>query len=132
MSLMRVSMFTVCEVVSVPATLVAKQFFQLLARGGFALVAPGLGRPGPANKFKILAEIAHVLFQHRLGPALAALLGRARVVMRAVQTDAQVGPAFHAGLAAPRLAGQRPFLAAVVAVTGRLDFGFAHAQTLLS
>jgi hypothetical protein len=38
--------------------------------------------------------------------------------MRAVQADAQVGPAFHAAFAAPRLAGQRPFLAAVVAMTG--------------
>jgi hypothetical protein len=75
--------------------------------------------------FKILAEIAPVFFQHRLGPALAALLGRARVVVRAVQADAQVGPAAHAGLAASRLAGQGPFLAAVVAVTGHADFGFA-------
>jgi hypothetical protein len=45
--------------------------------------------------------------------------------VRAVQADTQVGPAFHAGFAAPRLAGQCPFLAAVVAVSGHSDFEFA-------
>jgi hypothetical protein len=45
--------------------------------------------------------------------------------MRAVQADPQVGPAAQAAFAAPWLAGQGPFLAAVVAVTGHSDFGFA-------
>jgi hypothetical protein len=72
-----------------------------------------------------------MLFLHRLGPPFAALLGRARVVVRAVQADAQVGSAAHAGLAASRLAGQCPFLAAVVTVTGHSDFGFAIFDLLM-
>jgi hypothetical protein len=36
--------------------------------------------------------------------------------MRSVEAHAQVGPAFHAGLAATRLAVQRPRLAAIVTV----------------
>jgi hypothetical protein len=45
------------------------------------------------------------------------LLGHARVIMRAIQARAQVGPAVHARFAAPRLAIQRPGLAAVMAMT---------------
>ena len=102
--------------------LIAEQFFQLLAGGGFTLVASGLWPPVPKGKFKVLAEVADVFFHHRLSPAFAALVGHAQVVMRAVQADAQVGPAFHAGFAASRLAVQRPKLAAVVAVSGHLAF----------
>jgi hypothetical protein len=58
-------------------TSIAKQFFQLLARGGFALVVSGFRRPSPADKLKILAEITGVFFQHRLGLPFAALLGHA-------------------------------------------------------
>jgi hypothetical protein len=43
----------------------------------------------------------------------------------AVPADAQVRPAFHAGFTPARLAGQGPFLAAVVTMTGHSDFGFA-------
>jgi len=101
---------------------ISKQFFKLLARGAFALVAAGLRRPVPQGKFKILAEIANVFFQHRLGSTLTALLGHARVVMDAVQADPQVGPASHAGFAAPGLAVQRPWFAAIVAMMGHLRF----------
>ena len=103
---------------------IAQQFLQLFARSGFAGMAGCLRRPDPAHKFKILAEITGAFFQNRLGPPFAALLGHARVVVRAVQTDAQVGLAAHAAFAAPRLAGQRPRLAAVVAVSGHSDFEF--------
>ena len=73
---------------------------------------------------KYSQKLPACFFHHRLGPAFAALLGHARVVMRAVQADAQVGPASQAAFAAPRLAGQCPFLAAVVAMTGHSDFRF--------
>ena len=89
----------------------------MFARGSFTFVGFRFRRPDPERKFKILAEIADVLFQHRFGPALAALLGHPRVVVRAIQADAQVGPAFHAGFAAAGLAVQRPRFAAVVAMT---------------
>ena len=58
-----------------------------------------------------------MLFQHRLGPALAALLRDAWIVVRAVQADAQIGAAFHVGFAAAGLAGERPRLAAIMAMT---------------
>ena len=108
---------------------ITEQLLQLLAGGGLTGIAGRFGHPGAVDKLKILAEIPNGFFQHRLGLPFAALLGRARVVMRAVQADAQVGPAAHAGLAAPRLAGQRPFLAAVVAVPGHqiYDFRFTIA-----
>ena len=97
---------------------ITEQLLQLFAGRGFTGMAGCFRRPGAADKLKILAEIAQVFFQHWLGPPFAALLCHARVVMRAIQTDAQVGPAFQAAFAAPRLAGQRPFLAAIVAVSG--------------
>jgi hypothetical protein len=101
---------------------IAKQFFQLLARSGFARVATALRRPFPEGKFKILAKIPNVLFQHRFGTAFPALLGNARVVMGAVQADPQVGPAFHAGFAAPRLGAQGPWFAAIVTMSVHLRF----------
>ena len=70
----------------------------------------------------VLAEVADVFFQHRLRPAFAALLRHTLIIKRAVQTDAQVGAAFHAGFAATGLAGQRPGIAAVVAMSGHLRF----------
>jgi hypothetical protein len=102
--------------------LIAEQFFHPLPSHGFTRIGSGFRRPDPAGKFKELAEVANVFFQHRFGQALAALLGHARIVMRAVQADAQVGPAFHASFAAPRLAVQRPKLAAVMAMTRHLRF----------
>jgi hypothetical protein len=42
--------------------------------------------------------------------------------MRAVEADAQVGPAFHTGFAPAGLAGERPRLAAIVAMSGHLRF----------
>ena len=82
----------------------------------------GFRRPITEGEFKILAKVADVFLQHRLGPAFAALMGGPRVVVRAVQADAQIGPAFHAGFTAPRLAVQRPRLAAIVAMTSHLRF----------
>jgi hypothetical protein len=111
--------------------LIAKQFFQLRARGGFALGVSSFRCPDPAYKFKILAEIADVFFQHRFSLPFAALLGHARVVMRAVQADTQIRAAAHASFTTPRLAGQRPFLAAVVAMAGHSDLGFAIFDLLM-
>jgi len=101
---------------------ISEYFFQLRARGAFTRVAAGFRRPVARGELEIFAEIADLLFQHRLGPAFAALLRCARVVMRTVQADPQVGPAFHAGLAAPRLAVQRPRLAAIMTMSGHLRF----------
>jgi hypothetical protein len=104
---------------------IAEQFFHLFPRSGFTRVVSGFLLPGTQGKFKILAKIANVFFQHRLGPAFAALLRRARIVMRAVQTGTQVRAAFHANLTAARLAVQSPRLAAVVAMACRSHFCYA-------
>ena len=102
--------------------LVAQQFFQLLPGVGFARVAAGFGRPFAPGKLKILAERSDVLFEHGFGAALAALVRRADIVMRAVQAHPQVGPAFQAALPASRLPAQGPRLAAIVAMISHLRF----------
>jgi hypothetical protein len=102
--------------------LIAEQFLQLFARGRFARVATALWRPFPEGKFKILTEIPDVLFQDRFGAAFPALLGNTRVVVGAVQADPQVGPAFHAGFATPRLGAQRPRFAAIMTMSVHLRF----------
>jgi len=104
--------------------LIAQQFFQLIARGIFVRIDFRLRRPVAAEEIKILAEISDRLFQNRLGAPLAALLRDARVVMRAIQTHAQIRAAFHARLAAPRLAVQCPRFAAVVAMSGQIHLRF--------
>jgi len=81
-----------------------QQVFQLRARGVFPPVGLVLRDPIPAGKFEIFAEGADVFFQHGLGAAFAALLGRPRVVVGAVEADAQIRPAFQAAFAASRLA----------------------------
>ena len=100
-------------------SLITQQFFQLLTRGVLPPRGFVLRDPIPAGEFKILAERAHMFFQHRFGPAFPALLGRARVVMRAIEADAQIRPAFQAGFAPPRLAVQGPRLTTVVAMSGQ-------------
>ena len=104
--------------------LITEQFLQPVPRGAFARVVAGIRLPVPQRKFKILAEIADVFFQHRLGPAFAALISRARIIMGAVQADPQVGPAFHAGFAAAGLAAQGPGFAAVVTMACHLIYNF--------
>ncbi len=96
---------------------IAKQFSHPFPRISFAAVGLGFGLPIAEGKFKKLTEIADVLFQNRLGPSLAALLRHVRIVKRAVEAHAQVGAAFPAGFAAPRLAVEGPRLAAMVAKT---------------
>ena len=80
--------------------------------------------PITEGKLEIFAAVADVFLQHRFGAAFAALVGRPRVVMRAIQADPQVGPAFHANFAAARLAVQRPRLTTVVTMTGHRDLRF--------
>ena len=63
-----------------------------------------------------------MLFQNRFGPAFPALMGHTWVVMGAVQADPQVGPAFHASFAAPRLGTQGPRFAAIVTMSVHLRF----------
>ena len=72
---------------------------------------------GSAGEIKPFAEIARVLFEHRLRAPFAALVGGANIVARAIQADPQVRPAAMARLAAPRLHRQRPFPAALVAMS---------------
>jgi hypothetical protein len=83
--------------------------------------------PSAADKFKILAKVAGGLFQKRLRTAFAALLRHAWIVMRAIQADSQIRAAFHACLAAPRLAVQRPRLAAIVAMPHHFIFDLRFA-----
>jgi hypothetical protein len=96
---------------------ITEQFFKLFAGRGLPGISFRLGFPIAPGKLEIFTEVANGLFQDRLGPALAALLGHARVVTLAVQADAQIGPTFHAYFPAPRVAGQGPWLAALVAMT---------------
>jgi hypothetical protein len=104
-------------VTCIAAELIAKQFFQLLARGGFTRIGFSFWRPPAKRKFKILAKISDIFFQNRIGAPLAALMRRAQIVMRAIQADSQIRAAFHANFAATGIARKRPRLATVVTDT---------------
>lgn len=76
-------------------------------------VFPGFGRPirfgllaskFPLRHFKPFAEVRHVLLRHRIGAAIAALLGDARIIADAVLANTQIAPAFFAGFTPARLA----------------------------
>jgi hypothetical protein len=103
---------------------IAKQFFQLLARRGFALVRFTFWRPNAADKFKILAEISDGFLQNRFGPTFAALMRDARVVTCAIQTNAQIRATFHADFAATGISRRRPRFAAIVAMARHLNLRF--------
>jgi hypothetical protein len=94
--------------------LIAEQFFQLLPRRDLTFVRFAFRLPNAPDKFKILAEISDIFFEDRFGATFAALLRHPRLIVRAIQTNAKIGAAFHARLAASRRAGQRPGFTAMV------------------
>src|SRR5688500_8015021 len=88
------------------AFLIAKKLLQGIARrlfAGIGIATFGINAP---NHFKPFAVIPQMLVEHRLCPALLALLRRPRVVMRAIQADPQIRAALMARFAAPGLAGE--------------------------
>src|SRR5450759_4912774 len=87
---------------------IAEQIFKVRPRRRLARSLHFLRHPLAAGKFKIFAEVADGLFQHRYRTAFAALLRHAWIVARAVQAHAQVRTAFHANFAATGLAGNDP------------------------
>lgn len=87
------------------------------ARGLFAAVFPAGGDPIAPHKIEILAKIANVLFRHRVGSAIAALVCRACVVTDTIQANPQVRAALMAALAPSRLPRQRPLPTALVTMT---------------
>jgi hypothetical protein len=93
--------------------LISEQFLQRLP--GFVLARRFLsGRHKfPAGHFEVLTIIGEVLFGHRIGAIIPALLGDPRVVAGAIQTHLEVGVATRAGFGAPRPPGQFVFGAAV-------------------
>jgi hypothetical protein len=104
----------IAEFASVLQILIAEQLFQLIARRDLPLVRFALRSPNPPDKLEIFAEISEIFFEDRFGATFAALLRHPRLVMRAIQTNAKIGAAFHARLAASRRAGQRPWFTAIV------------------
>ena len=95
---------------------VPQKVLQIVAGRLFAGVGFCSGRPGAADKFKILAIVRLVFFGHRIGAPLATLMGHTRIVVRAIQADLHIAAALVATLRAARLAGQRVFPAAIVAM----------------
>jgi len=95
----------------------SQQLFQPFPRRLFAAVFEALLRPFALDELEILAEIPHMLFEHRLRSPLPALLGHPRIVRHAVQADPEVRPALHANLAAARVPVQRPRLPAIMTMT---------------
>jgi len=96
---------------------ISEQFFQLGARGLLPGVFDLFGHPITADEFEILAEIAHLFFEHGFGAPLAALLGYARIVGGAIEAYAEVRPAFHAHFAAARITVQGPRFPAFMTMT---------------
>jgi len=97
--------------------LVAEQFLHLFSSRGFPGIGLLLGHEDPASEVKIFTKIARSFFEDRIGAALATLIRSTRVVANAVQTNAQVNSAPMAGFASAGLTCQRPFIAAIVAMT---------------
>ena len=62
-----------------------------------------------------------MLVEDGLGAAVAALLRRPGIVADAIQAHPEVGAALVAALTPSRLAGQRPFPTALVAMTVHAD-----------
>jgi len=96
--------------------LIAQQFPQLLPGGRLPWIAPGRNEVA-FGQFEILAEVRHVLFENRVGPSFAALLGHADIVMNAVETDPKVRTATMARIVSARLRSQSPFPTAFPTVT---------------
>ena len=96
---------------------IAQHFFQVCARGLLAGILEFLGHPLAFGKVKMLSEIAEVLVEYQIGAPFAALLGGARVVVRAVQSHTQIHAAFHAGFAAAGVAVDGPGFTAMVAMS---------------
>ena len=103
---------------------IAEQFFQMRPRRFLAGQFDFFRHRFPAGKFKILAEIADVFFQHQIGAALAALLRNVWGVALAVQAHAQIRAALHADLAAAGIAGDGPRFAAVMTMSGHYNLRF--------
>src|SRR4051812_11599230 len=80
-------------------SLIAEEFFERVARGLFAAVRFRFGGPNAPGHFEPFAVIAQVLVENGFGAAIAALLGRARIVGGAIEANAQVRAAFVATLA---------------------------------
>lgn len=95
--------------------LVTKELFEVFPRCTFPRIRR-FSRPDASNKLKIFAEIRHVLFVHSLGSGFAALLRDPRVIMRAIQTNLQIGPAPVTSFHASRLARQLILPAAFMAM----------------
>ena len=98
--------------------LVTEQLLQLLARRVFARRDLFFGGEGAAGQFEILAKVSRCLLQNGIGPAISALVGSARIITDTIQTNAQIGVATVAGISAAGLAGQSPFPAAIVTMSG--------------
>jgi hypothetical protein len=95
----------------------SQQFLELLPRGVFAGVFNAFGDKGSPSQFEIFAEVADGFLEDRLGPAVAALLGGARIKAGAVEAHAHIGAAPVAALAAAGLAGEIPFPSAFVTMS---------------
>jgi len=90
----------------------------LRAGGVFAGVGVGLGRERSPGEIEIFAKISGGLFQDRVGPTFAALMGGAGIIIDAVEADAHIGIATMAGVASSWEHGQSPFPSAFVAMSG--------------
>ena len=95
---------------------VAQQFFKTFTGCCFATALPIFALPFAFYIFEVFAEIGHMFFGHRIGAAVAALMGHARIIAGAIQADFEVGSALMAGLGASRQARQRVFPATSVAM----------------
>ena len=99
--------------------LVAQKFTQTVASSVFSAdftpAALGFQEFAP-RKIEVLTIIGAVLFLHRLGSALAALVSYGYVKLDAVAAATQVGLAFLARIAPARRRAQDPFPSAVEAM----------------
>ena len=106
--------------------LIPEQFFESVARFGFARGILGWRLELAADHFEILAIIGHMLFGDGFGSPVAALIGHRAVVAHAVETHLEVGAAKARFRAAGR-ARQRIFAPALPAMSSS-----CHANSVRS
>src|SRR6266487_4469927 len=105
---------------------VAQQFFKAFTGCCLPAVLPIFAFPFPLHILEVFAEIGHMFFSDRIGAAVAALMGHARVVAGAIEADLEVGPALMAGLGPSRQTRQRVFPPAGVAMARQHGWHFSR------
>src|SRR5436190_7873741 len=96
-------------------TLISEKLFQGVT-GRFFPSVRSRRHEFATRHLKPFAIIGHVLFKYWISTAIPALMSHSRIVLDAIEAYLEVGAAFMARLCSARLAWQRKFPAAFIAM----------------